>query len=131
MRESRFIGEIDENLIERKGSSYAFGRSSSFGNSIYGGYSTSGYSSNRAGAGYSTTSSFNKPKTSLPKPSFENKTAAPKITYAIGERVKHKTFGEGMITSVIPMGNDSMLEIAFDMVGTKKVMANFAKLEKI
>jgi len=29
------------------------------------------------------------------------------------------------------MGNDSLLEIAFDTVGTKKIMANFAKITKI
>ena len=61
-----------------------------------------------------------------PKKEIESKT-----NYTVGERVKHKTFGEGMITSVTNMGNDSMLEIAFDSVGTKKVMANFARLEKI
>mgnify|MGYP004715876599 CR=1 FL=1 len=29
------------------------------------------------------------------------------------------------------MGNDTMLEVAFDRAGTKKLMANYAKLEKI
>jgi DNA helicase-2/ATP-dependent DNA helicase PcrA len=29
------------------------------------------------------------------------------------------------------MGNDVLMEIAFDKAGTKKVMANFAKLEKV
>ena len=33
-----------------------------------------------------------------------------------------------MIISVTPMGNDSLLEIAFENVGTKKIMAGFAKL---
>jgi DNA helicase-2/ATP-dependent DNA helicase PcrA len=36
-----------------------------------------------------------------------------------------------MIVSASPMGNDTLLEIAFDTVGTKKLMANFARLEKI
>jgi DNA helicase-2/ATP-dependent DNA helicase PcrA len=48
--------------------------------------------------------------------------------YSIGTVVNHNTFGKGMIISTTPMGNDLMLEIAFDNVGTKKVMANFAKL---
>ena len=43
-------------------------------------------------------------------------------------RIEHKTFGQGMITKVSPMGNDAMLEIAFDTVGTKKIMAGYAKL---
>ena len=44
-------------------------------------------------------------------------------------RVEHKTFGEGFIIKTIPMGNDAMLEIAFDSVGTKKIMAGYAKLK--
>ena len=46
----------------------------------------------------------------------------------VGQRVSHKTFGEGMVLSVTPMGGDTLLEIAFDRVGTKKLMSNFAKL---
>lgn len=52
-------------------------------------------------------------------------------TYAPGEKVLHNIFGEGTIISVKPMSNDSMLEIAFDKVGTKKIMANYAKLKKL
>jgi DNA helicase-2/ATP-dependent DNA helicase PcrA len=48
--------------------------------------------------------------------------------YTVGQIVNHKTFGQGMILSVTPAGNDTLLEIAFDKVGTKKLMANFAKL---
>lgn len=52
-------------------------------------------------------------------------------TFTDGERVKHKIFGEGTVLGVEEMGNDSLLEIGFDKVGTKKIMANFAKVEKI
>lgn len=52
-------------------------------------------------------------------------------TYSAGERVAHNIFGEGTIVSVKPMANDFMLEIAFEKVGTKKIMANFAKLKKL
>ena len=60
-------------------------------------------------------------------------TGAPKeaVTYTAGEKVSHSIFGEGVIVSVKPMANDSMLEIAFDKVGTKKIMANYAKLKKL
>ncbi|MDE5936054.1 MAG: ATP-binding domain-containing protein, partial [Ruminococcus sp.] len=53
-----------------------------------------------------------------------------KIVYKIGERVMHKIFGEGTVLSVAPVSNDAMLEIAFDKVGTKRIMANFAKITK-
>lgn len=49
-----------------------------------------------------------------------------KMDYQVGTRVRHKIFGEGTILSITNMANDSMLEIGFDQVGTKKVMANFA-----
>jgi DNA helicase-2/ATP-dependent DNA helicase PcrA len=47
-----------------------------------------------------------------------------------GERVIHPKFGGGMVITAAPVGGDTMLEIAFDEVGTKKLMANFAKLMK-
>ena len=53
------------------------------------------------------------------------------VAYTAGEKVSHSIFGEGVIVSVKPMANDSMLEIAFDKVGTKKIMANYAKLKKL
>ncbi len=49
--------------------------------------------------------------------------------YNAGQRVEHKAFGCGLIVSVSPMGNDTLLEIAFDTVGTKKLMAAYAKLK--
>ena len=52
-------------------------------------------------------------------------------SFAAGDRVMHKVFGEGTVLTVRPMGGDCLLEIAFDKSGTKKIMANFAKVEKI
>ncbi len=48
--------------------------------------------------------------------------------YTAGQRVRHKTFGDGLVITVTPMGGDNMLEVAFDNVGTKKLMAGYAKL---
>lgn len=58
---------------------------------------------------------------------------APKSTdsYSVGQQVEHNTFGKGFIVSVSPMGSDTLLEIAFDTVGTKKIMAAYAKLKKL
>lgn len=52
-------------------------------------------------------------------------------SFSAGERVRHRAFGEGTIISAVPVGNDTLVEIAFDTKGTKKIMANFAKLEKM
>lgn len=51
--------------------------------------------------------------------------------FVAGDVVVHKVFGKGNVLSARPMGNDTLLEINFDGVGNKKLMANYAKLEKI
>lgn len=51
--------------------------------------------------------------------------------YSVGDMVKHNVFGNGMVVKTEKMGNDTMLEIAFERVGTKILMANYAKLVKI
>lgn len=89
-----------------------------------------------------TVTLFNRPQMSrteqrkpLPKEyaSVGMKTTAPKadINYSVGDRVAHKVFGEGNVVAMKPMGGDVMVEILFDKVGTKKLMANFAKINKI
>ena len=55
---------------------------------------------------------------------------APAGTFRPGDQVQHKTFGAGLVISATPMANDTLLEIAFDKVGTKKLFANFARLTK-
>lgn len=52
-------------------------------------------------------------------------------SYRAGERVGHKVFGEGVVLAAKSMAGDMLLEIEFDRVGVKKVMANFARLTKI
>ena len=44
----------------------------------------------------------------------------------VGDRVRHRAFGDGLIVSAKPLGNDLLLEIAFDTKGTKRLMANSA-----
>ena len=96
------------------------------------GYSTSKYNSSNS---YNSTYSVNGKTTVNTVYSANISTsktpAAVLIDYKIGEKVKHKKFGQGMILSVSKMGNDMLLEIAFDTVGTKKLMAKVAPLEKI
>ncbi len=51
--------------------------------------------------------------------------------FSIGDKVSHKKFGFGNVVSSSDMGNDVMLEINFEKVGTKKLMANFAHVEHV
>lgn len=52
-------------------------------------------------------------------------------SFAPGERVKHRMFGEGTVLSATAAANDTLLEIAFDTKGTKKIMANYSRLTKL
>ena len=52
--------------------------------------------------------------------------SGPVIDFRKGDTVEHDVFGRGLVLSVLPTGNDKMLEIAFDQIGTKRLMANFA-----
>ena len=63
-----------------------------------------------------------------PKPRVK---PAPAGTYRVGDTVLHKAFGTGLIVSATLMANDTLLEVAFDKVGTKKLFANFARLTKV
>ena len=53
------------------------------------------------------------------------------IVFAPGDRVKHNVFGQGTVDEAKRMGNDTMLTISFDNGQVKKVMANFARIEKL
>ncbi len=48
-----------------------------------------------------------------------------------GDRVRHKKFGDGMITEISEAGGDAELEILFDRVGTRRLLSSFARLERI
>ena len=51
--------------------------------------------------------------------------------FEAGDVVDHTVFGRGVILSVQDIGNaDILYEVAFDTVGTKKLMATYAKLKK-
>ena len=117
-KESRFVREIPDELLEKTGEE----RRSSF--------VPSGFESAAAGGvsvGVSSKSSYGSGKfNAYQKPAIQSG-----VIYSVGDMVLHKVFGKGMIMSADKMGNDTLLEIAFDKVGTKKLMANFCKMEKL
>ncbi len=51
-------------------------------------------------------------------------------TYEKGDIVNHAKFGRGIVLNAKQYGKDTLVEVAFDNVGTKQLMANFAKLIK-
>lgn len=119
---SRFISEIPDSLINKKSAKLQTNVFSNFGSEHNRGGSYNDYGS------YSYQKTTYKPSKTYAEPKQTSKNS---LTYKVGDSVKHKVFGVGMVVSAVAMGNDVMLEICFDKVGTKRVMSNFAKLEKI
>lgn len=82
--------------------------------------------------------SFAKPvqKSFLKEQSEKMHTSAPVQTaagesFSVGDRVRHKIFGEGTVVNVKPVGKDAIITIDFDTKGTKPVMQNNARMEKL
>ncbi len=79
-------------------------------------------------------SSISKAKESIN--SFKNVITIPKQemdnqTYQKGDIVSHNKFGRGIVLNAKQYGKDTLVEVNFDSVGTKQLMANFAKLTKL
>ena len=51
--------------------------------------------------------------------------------FKAGDTIEHRTFGRGEILKATPCGNDCILEIQFESIGFKRLMAAFAKVKKI
>ena len=110
--QSRFLKEIPENLTVKKG---AF---------------VSAYSA-QPRYNYFDDTQYAPPKPSnyvpkIPAATTPSAGKAPAILLNKGDMVQHTAFGKGMVLSVLKMGGDAMLEIAFDKIGTKKLMLNAA-----
>ncbi len=48
------------------------------------------------------------------------------VSFSVGQRIRHNSFGEGTVTEVTPMGNDQMLLVSFDKAGEKLMMGKAA-----
>ena len=109
---SRFLREIPEDMVVRKGQYHTTQRQT---------YGYSGFSS----------ADYTLPYRTAPKKTeFSSvptaKTQTSYLELNKGDMVQHTAFGKGMVLSVIKMGGDALLEIAFDQIGTKKLMAKTA-----
>ena len=134
-RPSRFAGEIPAELLEQSGRSYLdpapAGEDWDFdqtrpavstyrepyrqGAGSYGGGQRPAYAPGR-------------PQRDKPRPSFQPAVSQPSAAlpeYRKGDMLEHKAFGRGMVLSAQKVGGDTLLEIAFDGVGTKRLMLKF------
>ena len=89
-----------------------------------------GFSGSFGGGSFGGSSYSSAPKISAKKPTFTESVkkapAAPMLQLQPGESVRHSAFGVGLVVSVRPMGGDALIEVAFDTVGTKKLMLKAA-----
>ena len=106
-RVSRFVEEIPDGDLDR-------------------GYVPRGYNYSDAPRGFAQ--SVQRPQLQNPiRPVITPATAkAEPPQFQKGEMVEHRSFGRGMIVSMTPMGGDFLVEIAFDKVGTKRLMLKAA-----
>ena len=73
----------------------------------------------------------NKHKVTI-KPKIKNsKVEAITINFSEKDQVIHAVFGKGTVISIAPLGNDHLVEVDFEQKGRKKIMANYAKLQKV
>ncbi len=145
-RPSQFLGDIPHSLLDRDDRSHGYAASWSsrsrdddfepirwndddqtpaYEHSPRSGFASGGSSAGRragASAFSGGQSSFRKPAATAP--------STPRPVWAVGDRVSHATFGNGIIRAAAPMGNDLLLTIDFDKAGTKKLMANYARLTR-
>ena len=52
--------------------------------------------------------------------------ASGNLTLQVGDRIRHKAFGEGEVTALKPMGGDALVEVSFRDAGRKKLMLRAA-----
>ena len=111
---SRFLKEIPEECVVKKGG-YRKPVENNYG---FGGSAYGQYSSYAAPARKPQPKRVDSPMTSGTRTAY--------LELNQGDMVMHAAFGKGMVLSVMKMGGDALLEIAFDDIGTKKLMAKTA-----
>ena len=126
---SRFIEDIPEEYLQKlpkreTGGSGGFYASQSQGWSQSAAASRSGTNPPSRPTGSERPSAPQRP---AHKPLYtQPRTPAPSLELRVGDRVDHKAFGGGTVLNLKPMGPDTILEIAFDGAGTKKLMLSAA-----
>ncbi|MBQ6066226.1 MAG: UvrD-helicase domain-containing protein [Clostridia bacterium] len=142
---SMFLKEIPEELVKDLTPRQSYGHSS-YGGSTYGGrsygsgYENSSYRSDRYVSSGSRSAGWDdidfggneyvapKQEVRMPTVNVGKKSTAVSPAIRAGDTVSHRKFGKGLVLSAVPLGNDTLLEVAFETYGTKKLMANAAKL---
>lgn len=120
---SRFLKEIPEECVEHRGGYHP----KPAPQETHGGHTSSYSYSNR---GSRTNPAAERRKAHMKQAEYSDfaakAVASVSIDFHQGDMVEHTAFGKGMVLSVMKMGGDALLEVAFDEIGTKKLMAKTA-----
>ncbi len=119
---SRFVEEINPDLIQSENHS-AGGLSSA------GGLKTP--FDRRTESALSTTYKRKPTGTKSTKVERSQGTGAEQVSWAAGDKVTHKKWGEGTVVKVNGQGEDAELDIAFPEQGIKRLLAAFAPITKV
>ena len=115
-RVSRFIDEIPEEHLEKRNIPRGYG------------YSEKSQVQKEFAFRAPSQQGFKKP---VAPPSAPKPKAAEKPQFSVGDRVRHKAFGDGKLVKMTPMGNDYLIEIEFDSGTVKKLMLRAAALHMV
>ena len=110
---SRFLSEIPENLVSHRGGFHARTQTAQPASGTV----------RRDGFAPAQRAGTHKRTLTAPAPAASQR---PMLELNKGDMVQHTAFGRGMVLTVMKMGGDALLEIAFDQIGTKKLMAKAA-----
>lgn len=120
------------------GSSFSGGNSFSSRNSFSSGSSMGSNSGNNNGGNHGNVRTFAAHSGASSREAFKSGLGRQfkvekmnKLPYEVGDRVKHIKFGEGTVELIVDGKRDFEVTVAFDEVGTKKMFASFAKLQKV
>jgi DNA helicase II / ATP-dependent DNA helicase PcrA len=133
---SRFIREIPRELLEPVLGTRLPGqkRESRESNSNEGRVIGSGVGPRRPASSYTPAPAYTPAQIGKPiTPTTTTATVTPPAIapFRAGEKVKHAVFGQGVVVSCTSAGDESQVQVAFPNVGIKKLVAKYAKLEKI
>lgn len=132
---SRFIEEIDENLLEFNISKDSYRYKPQIDVDIFGEVDKSRLRQTKPKQG--TPPPSHKPteqqlrKLRKIKPSLGNSKMTDSLKIEAGQLIKHGRFGKGKVLNVTGNGQDKKAEILFDEAGIKNLLLKFAKLEVI
>lgn len=110
---SRFIGEMDQQLLQLCGSQQR---------STFNPYQAQ-----------STTHSTFKPRYVQPQQKAQTRatqSGAEQVLWQIGDKVNHKKWGMGTVVAVSGKGDEMELDVAFPSQGIKRLLAKFAPIER-